>query len=71
MKFDIVQRTDIIKKLQDYGIRLVDEDSSFLAIDFIDADYFFEKLEEALNEVSKWNDMKILLLLSVVEILEL
>ena len=53
MKFDIVQRTNIIKKLQDYGIRLVDEDSSFLAIDFIDADYFFEKLEEALNEVSK------------------
>jgi hypothetical protein len=51
MKFDLVQRTAIIKKLQDYGIVLLDSDSSFLDPQLVDEEYFFEKLEEALNEV--------------------
>ena len=51
MKFDLVQRTAIIKKLQDYGIVLLDNDSTWDNFQIVEAEYFFEKLEEALNEI--------------------
>ena len=47
MKFDLVQRTAIIKKLQDYGIVLLDNDSTWDNFQIVDEEYFFEKLEEA------------------------
>jgi hypothetical protein len=45
------QRRKILEKLNDYGIILVDNDSKWDNIQIIDEDYFFEKLEEAFNEV--------------------
>ena len=53
MKFDLVQRTAIIKKLQDYGIVLLDNDSTWDNFQIVDEEYFFEKLEEALNELEE------------------
>jgi len=51
MKFNIIQRTAIIKKLQDYRIVLLDSESTWDNPQIVDEDYFFEKLEEALEEV--------------------
>jgi len=49
MKFTEKQKENIIKTLNHYGIVLVDDDSKWNNIQLIDEDYFFEKLEEALE----------------------
>jgi len=49
MKFTEKQKKSIIKTLNHYGIVLVDDDSKWNNIQLIDEDYFFEKLEEALE----------------------
>jgi hypothetical protein len=46
------ERKKILEKFEYYGIVLVSrDDSKFDNIQYIDEDYFFEKLEEAFNEV--------------------
>lgn len=45
------ERNKILEKLEYYGILLVSNDSRFDNIKYIDDEYFFEKLEEAFNEV--------------------
>lgn len=50
MEFTKRQRDKIIDKLIDYGIVLVDKESTLFNIQLIDEDYFIEKLEEALTD---------------------
>ena len=49
MKFTKKQIRSIIRTLTQYGIVLVDNDSMWNNIQYIDEDYFIEKLEEALE----------------------
>ena len=48
-KFTIKQQKKIMKTLNDYGIILIDDESSWNNIQLIEGEYFIEKLEEALN----------------------